>query len=484
MKSKKIQVLSVVGLLCVIAACALLLLSPKDMTGMPYEEITAYAEAHPRREITYTVVIEGGAEPLQLNESTQLVTLTAAAQIDSLIAQAEYLQSVTAVELDFTPTEQQLFALLPVFPKAELLYDSFTLDGVSYPANTTELDLSEYCADMDKTVELLQTMTKVKTVELMAADGSCVLALEDVLRLQEACPDVLFNYSFKLFGQTVSTDMESLIYEKVKIGDAGLDEIRRIMPIMKNLTFIRLDTCSTSDEATAQLREELKEQCKVTWRVFFGQNNCLTDTYKIWATWNLNEDEVEVLKYCTEVKYIDLGHNDIRNVDFMAYMPDVEMAIIALGNIHDISGIVNCTKIEYLEIFSNNLDDEDMQLLSGLTNIKYLNISNLPDIRDLSFTDNMKDLRKLWCVMSYVSKDEIQRVKDLHPDCEVVYRYYSGDPTDYGWRYVPGTEEKELSPEYALVRARFGYDTWDLSQGSRGYLREEITYESLGLEPS
>lgn len=483
MNPKLIKLVAVLAVLCTLAGCGALF--TKDMTGMPYADIAAYMEAHPRKTVTYTVTVAGGAEPLLLNESTTDVTLTAADQVYGIIDQGEYLQAVTAIDLAFEPTEQHLLALLPVFPNADITYDSFTVDGVSYPADTDKLDLSDYCKDTDKTIALLQAMPQVKTVELMDEDGNCAISLEDVLALQEACPDVLLHYSFKLFGKTLTTDMEELIYENVKIGDSGLDEFRRIMPIMKNLTTLRLDTCDTSNEATAQLRDDLKEQCKVTWRVFFGQNNCLTDTYKIWATWNLNEDEVEVLKYCTEAKYIDLGHNDFRNVDFMAYMPDIEMAIIAMAHLNDIDGIQDCTKLEYLEIFTNvDLTNEHMQLLSGLTNIKYLNISNIPQMTDLSFTDNMKDLRKLWCVMSRVDQEEIDRVQALHPDCEIVYKRIYGDPTDYGWRYVPGTNEEELSPEYALVRARFGYDTWDLSQGSRGYLREEITYEDLGLEPS
>ena len=87
--------------------------------------------------------------------------------------------------------------------------------------------------------------------------------------------------------------------------------------------------------------------------------------------------------------------------------------------------------------------------------------------------------------MSYIPKAEVQRVKEAHPDCIVNYIYFTGDPTDYGWRYthVPKEGEPIKSSVYELLTARIGYATWDYSKGERGYLREEITFESLGLTP-
>ena len=88
------------------------------------------------------------------------------------------------------------------------------------------------------------------------------------------------------------------------------------MPLMKHLTYLKLDTCEIDNELLYEFRKEVQDQCKVVWRVFFGQNNALTDTYKIWATWNVDTKEVAVLKYCNEVKYLDLGHNSFMNLDF------------------------------------------------------------------------------------------------------------------------------------------------------------------------
>ena len=120
-----------------------------------------------------------------------------------------------------------------------------------------------------------------------------------------------------------------------------------------------------------------------------------------------------------------------------------------------------------------------MQNLSGLVNMEYLNISNIPNMTDLSFTDNMTKLKKLWCTLSKVPQEEIDRVKALHPDCEFVF-LPDGDPTNYGWRTNP---DGSYTARYALLREQIGYDRDDVSQYPKGELKEEITYESTGITP-
>lgn len=455
----------------------------RDLTGYTAEEIMRFKSENPNINVSYTVTIEGGEAPMVLKEDTTELTLTAPAQLESLAVHKEYF-TLERVALDYISTEEQLLSAYTAFPDTELVYDAFSLNGTRYPFNSTEADLSGLDYErITALCPLLARLPALESIQLMREDGTSLLSVDEVLALQEALPTLLFRYSFELFGQTVTTDTDTLIYKNVSIGDSGLDSFRKIMPIMKKLTYLRLDTCDTSNEATAQLREDLAPQCKVVWRVFFGMNNALTDTYKIWASWVVSTEEAEHLRYCNEIKYLDMGHSHYKNLDFMEYMPDIEMAIVAIGLVEDLSGIKNCKKLEMLEVFSNvELTDEDMQNLAGLTNIKYLNISNLPNVRDLSFTDNMKDLRWLWCTMSSISKEEIERVQKLHPDCKIVHLSY-GDPTDYGWRFTPESRSTKKSSLYLLVRARFGYEASDYSYGDSGYLREEITFESLGLTP-
>ena len=484
MTKKKILPLLCIAILLMLVG--LFLFFFKNMTGLPYEEIEAYQNANPNKIVYYTVTVEGGEQPMKVSSRQDAVVLTHCAQAESLTAQADYLQHLQTISFDtLTPTAAQLVPLQRAFPQADIQFAQVSFLGETYAADSTELDLFNITPeDVTEAALGIAALPKLETVHLNSPDSISTVSLDTAAALQKDNPHVFFDYTLELFGQTVSTDMETVEYFQVSIGNEGLETFRKLLPLMPKLTYLKLDTCGIDNELMAQFREEVKDQCKVVWRVFFGQNDALTDTYKIWATWNIDTKEVAVLQYCNEVKYLDLGHNSFMNLDFLKGMPDLEMAILAIGNLQDISGIETCTKLEFLEIFSNrSLTDEDMQHLSALTNMKYLNISNTILMRDMSFTDHMPKLRKLWNTINRCSYAEVERVKALHPDCEFFF-IYDGDPTDYGWRYTPESGYTEMTPEYALVRARFGYDQWDFSRGEKGYLREEITYESLGLTPS
>lgn len=453
----------------------------RDMTGVPYAEIAAFREEHPNINISYSVTIDGGTQPMVLTHETTSVILEDAAQAGSLVANADYLQLVSEIHLgDLALTADEIAALQTSFPNAKVQPTYVSILGTSYSFETAELDLSMVTPDqVDGVLEAYKPLTNLKVINLITADGKTNLSVEDALKLQNAYPNVQFNYAFDLFGKHVTTDQSELIYERIYIGDAGLEQIRKILPLMYNLTYLKLDDCETTDEAMAQLRADFPN-LEVHWRIFYSVFDCMTDNYKLWTIGGLMNKQIGPFEHLRGIKYLDLGHNYFTHLDFMKNLKDVEVAILAIGKLEDISGIKDCTKLTYLEIFSNrSLDNEDMQNLSGLVNMEYLNISNIPLMTDLSFTDNMPKLKKLWCTLSNVPQEEIDRVKALHPDCEFVFMS-QGDPTDYGWRTNP---DGSYTARYALLREQIGYDKDQVSQWPKGELKEEVTYESTGITP-
>jgi len=209
--------------------------------------------------------------------------------------------------------------------------------------------------------------------------------------------------------------------------------------------------------------------------------NALTDTYRVWSSYYVSDELAENFKYLTEVKYLDIGHGRVTHVDFLEYMPDLEVCIIAICNdLKDISGLRNCTKLTYLEVFTNEVSD--LSPLKNLKNLEYLNISYMK-AKDISVLYDLPNLKRVWSTLNNIPADQVAKFRELHPDCETIFQNW-GDPTDYTWRFMdkyPGGSI--LHPRYALLKQQFGYDTWDFSRYPRGYVTEEITYESTGITP-
>lgn len=455
----------------------------RDLTGMTAEEISAFQQENPNINVRYTVTIDGGETPVKLDESSVSVSLTTPAQVESLIANSGYLQKLEAIDLGSTSvTSTQIDRLLEAFPNVSALtYTHLNVLGELLPADTAVLDLSDIdSTQVEAAIGDIKHMTALETIELLDSSGNAKLTMDDVLAIHAAYPDVRISYALELFGQRVSTDAAELIYDHVEIGDEGVAEIRKLLPVMYNLTYLKLDDCGTTDETMAQLREDFPH-IEVHWRIFFSIFNVMTDNYKLWAGGLLNRD-LGPLVHLRGIKYLDIGHHNITNIDFCANLPDLEVGIFAIGPLEDISGIKDCTKLEYLELLVNpRLDDEDMQNLAGLVNLEHLNIGGCRKITNLSFTDNMTKLKRFHCTMSNIPQEEIDRFIALHPDCEVNFSKFT-DPIEGGWRYNLGGKGI-LDARYLLLREQIGYLRQDTSRYPLGELKEEITYESTGITP-
>ena len=482
---KKKQPLPLLAAALLAAAVGIYFYFNVDMTGAPYSEIEAYRAEHPNKNVTYTVTIDGGETPLEISSKVTEAALTDLQQTDSLIAQAEYLQHLKVLFFGaLTPDAEVLSELRSAFPNTAFHYDSLLLLGKATSSHSTQLTLEQLSVtELAQAAEELIWFPALTEVTVTAPADTAYTA-EHAAVLAAALPDVTVNMSFDLFGQMVSTDMERIEYFKADIGgDAGLDVIRSVMPIMDKLTYLRLDWCGTTDEATAALREELKGQCKVVWRVFFADFNCLTDTYKIWAQYYLWTRDLEPLKYCNEVRYIDMGHSYVDSCEFVKYMPYLDTLILADCSLRSVEPLRTCKNLTYLEIFTCNVTD--LSPLADLTQLEYLNISNI-ETTDISPLYGLHNLKKLNSTMNEkIPREQIAKFKELNPDCDATFTFADESPTEYGWRRAPAPPHGIYlyTPRYALLRQQIGYDTKDYSRYPKGYLTEEVTYESTGILP-
>ena len=131
------------------------------------------------------------------------------------------------------------------------------LNGAELGADTTELNLSSLTSDqVDVYADKLGLLPNLQNVELMTADGTCGLSLEDVKKLQDAAPNAVFSFAFELFGKTISSADERVEFVNVQIGDEGEQQLRQALNVLTNCTYFKLDNCGISIEVLTQLRED------------------------------------------------------------------------------------------------------------------------------------------------------------------------------------------------------------------------------------
>ena len=149
--------------------------------------------------------------------------------------------------------------------------------------------------------------------------------------------------------------------------------------------------------------------------------------------------DFSILKYCKNLKALDIGHNQVDDLSFLYDLPRLKVLIVACNlSLQDITPIGSLKELEYLEIFKNNV--QDISCLARCENLVDLNIC-FNRIRDLTPLHGLKRLRRLWLFNSNNYSDDIpvpfgavQALRQALPDCRVDSTSYS---TEGGWREHP-----------------------------------------------
>ena len=458
----------------------------KDLKSVDFSGSTCYAEiqdwekAHPDISVTYTLSFPTGVTADNRTETLDLSGIDSAtvAEAANLLQYAPNIKSIDLGEAtpEASLSAEEVASIQAAAPNAKLDYKIELLgDFVSLDIET--LDLSTLAVEnVDDVSAALKCLTNLKTVVLGSEDTND-LSVDNIVQLENAAPNAVFDYSFTLYEQSLNTSDETVSFSHIPMSDGGA-AVRNILPMMKSCTYLDMDSCEVSNEDMASIRDDFPDM-KVVWRIWFGNHYSVrTDVERILASkpskgGTLDDGEVEVLKYCTDVKYMDLGHNEaITNLSFVNSMPNLEVFICAMNPISDISPLANCPKLEYLEL--NTTKVSDLSPLSGLKELRHLNIANCENVTDISPLYGLTELERLWIgSIDPVPAEQVEEMKKCAPNCDI--NTVTVDPTGGQWRLQGYTElslqryeetgwlQEVLHPRYELLKKQFGYTDADFS---------------------
>ena len=182
--------------------------------------------------------------------------------------------------------------------------------------------------------------------------------------------------------------------------------------------------------------------------------------YTAWSTLHNNKsgkhgsEDFSVLKYCWNLKALDIGHNKVESLDFLYDLPDLRVLIVACNSVTDITPVASLKNLEYAELFNNKITD--ITPLKGLDHLLDLNLS-FNRIADLSPVMNLKHLQRLWLFSSQKINqsplpETVNAIQAALPDLYIDTVHH---PTTGGWRFVNSVKKH---PHYAAIVQMFGED--------------------------
>lgn len=240
--------------------------------------------------------------------------------------------------------------------------------------------------------------------------------------------------------------------EYIDLGEQVVEDWNAYIAFLSELPNLKkVDMFSTIVEKKDITKlEESFPEIKFGWTIHIAAKHYIRTDQTAFSTLHgscdLHQSKVfEVLKYCTELRALDIGHNDLTDISFLQYLPKLRVLILACNeHLRDISVLSQLKDLEYLELFSCNI--RDISALKDLDRLMDLNISYNP-ITKYAVLNEMPNLKRLWIPQSGVPcyGEEFRQLQEDLPNTLIMNK---GHPTNYGWR-----EGNHYETIYAMFRA-------------------------------
>ncbi len=402
-----------------------------DLTGLPLSvsELRALFVRWPNVRFTYLVPLMGN----RYAPDTRALDLQGQPiDIDAIGEALTLLPDVAEIDLRGTPASAETVAAATgAWPNIHVML-TCDVPGV---ALTTEDTVATVTDSYDQIAAILPFMDVLPN--LQRVDATAVgLTREQVEALRGSGYSDRLSYSIALFGKRVPSDVTELNLDNTKI--TSVEQVEQLLAALPNLKRLSLCDCGLSQAQMGQLFDE-HPGVKFVWWIQFGRYKLRTDatafTTDLWDgnDFNYNSGTFAPLRYCTDLEMLDLGHNNISNIDGLRGLTKLKVLILADNRISDISALEDLKDLEYVELFLNKITD--LTPLADKEKLVDLNLFYNPIGNNYEVLKSMTWLKRLWIGGCKLSGDQLNDLKRALPDTRI--NWEGRGSTGNGWREHP-----------------------------------------------
>lgn len=327
-------------------------------------------------------------------------------------------------------TEKEKLIFSKKFPNVIYTgYTKYDVYGKTIVDNETSINLSE--ADIDESLsEYLGKLPNLEEVKLYNSK----LNNDDKLKLQQEFPNIRFLWKVDVLGEQYDSTIDTLDLSKKKVDN--LEEFSNSLKLLTNLKKLDMSYTNLTNEQLGDLRTKFPS-VRIDWVVHMSKWSLRTDAvafsvlvYK-YDYRRMTTEDIQVLKYCTELQALDLGHQEIQDITVIGeYLPNLRVLILADNKIKDISPLANLKHLHYLELFMNDITDSSP--LASCRELVDLNISFNYRFSDISGIMDLPLLERAWLISDRISADSYNQFRNRYPNVTLVTT--GNGSTNSGWR--------------------------------------------------
>lgn len=299
----------------------------------------------------------------------------------------------------------------------------------------------------------LQLLSNLESLEIKDCTPS-----PELFELRNALPSCDIVWHFDLCGIPVSSKDTEINMNRTKISDTEF--FSQQLAYLPSLKKIDMCGCGLSNKQMEVFMEAYPD-VKFVWEIRFGHApvfwkvrtdiECFSTLGKI----RCSDEEFEpLLKYCTDLVALDLGHHNIKDISLLANMKNLQVLILGDNLIRDISPLAELKELQYLELFTCKV--KDISPLAELPNLIDICIPDNP-IEDITPLLSMKQAKMLWIAHCGLNNEEREAISNALPDCTI--SFFIKDNLCENWR---------VTDRNIAIRKAFGnwqyvieYNNWD-----------------------
>ena len=365
--------------------------------------------------------------------------------IDKNLAESAFSGFLDLQYVDLTNTDisiESVSAWEKQFPEIgfryHILLADLTIDSDTQSLVLRDMD-SISMADLETVIPRLSLL---KSVDLRG----CNLPIQDKKTLQLEYPQLEFLWTIEVLPgiQANSTDQEIILSNNTV---TDLNDLTEKLALLPGLKIVEMCSCGLSDDQMQSLREQFPEK-KFIWLIRVGEWELRTDVRafsmanvkdfpggqlvgdEYWRYSRFTADSLSSLKYCTDLIALDIGHaSNVLDLFSLAGLNKLQYLIVAMTKAQDIEVVRDMPDLVFLEIFSMPISD--LSPLLACKKLEYLNCGNC-NFNSIDTLVQLTTLKRLWLINSDLKDEQIAELRAALPN--TIIKTGGDHPTDNGWR--------------------------------------------------
>ena len=306
--------------------------------------------------------------------------------------------------------------------------------GEKLHSNDEELDLRNKELD-NKLLDYLKEFSNIKKIKLDYEK----IDYEDLLTIIKDYPNTELEFNITINGEKFNSNVDKIDFTN----KTNLDykELEKKLMVLPKLKYVDLSFSNLSNEQCDSLNKKI-ENAEIVWTVHFGGTKvwyvktdaiAFSTAIAYYQYTPLTSEDIQVLKYCTKLKALDLGHQQIHDLSVIGELTELRVLILVDNGLTDITPLKNLKHLHYLELFFNKITD-----LSPIENLDELIDLNIGYNRKLTNIDTIlkySKLERLWAPGTQISEESFNKIRTTYPNVKLVTE--GTESVCCGWRTHP-----------------------------------------------